>query len=194
MNNNLGNLRLIAKGHPVSSEPETEQVWQEPADRLLILLNTKPAGLETAEVQRRLAIYGPNDAATVKRSPRWLQFVARFGNPLIIILLIASAVSAATGDIASFVIIFVIVMLSIIFDFVQEVRAQNAVEALRQSVAVQAAAVRRDGTGIPVPDPPNSMPRRYCRATASPGRSCNPSRLAAARKPGSLCQPGTADG
>ena len=150
MNNNLGNLRLIAKAHPVSGEPETEQVWQEPVDRLLILLKTRPAGLETAEVQTRLTIYGPNDAATVKRSPRWLQFLARFGNPLIIILLIASAVSAATGDVASFVIIVCIVMLSIIFDFVQEVRAQNAVEALRQSVAVQ-ATVRRDGTNVSVP-------------------------------------------
>jgi P-type Mg2+ transporter len=150
MNNNLGNLRLIAKAHPVSGEPETEQVWQEPVDRLLILLKTRPAGLETAEVQTRLTIYGPNDAATVKRSPRWLQFLARFGNPLIIILLIASAVSAATGDVASFVIIVCIVMLSIIFDFVQEVRAQNAVEALRQSVAVQ-ATVRRDGTSVSVP-------------------------------------------
>ena len=58
--------------------------------------------------------------------------------------------SAATGDVASFVIIFCIVMLSIIFDFVQEVRAQNAVEALRQSVAVQ-ATVRRDGTSVSVP-------------------------------------------
>ena len=150
MNNNLGNLRLSAKAHPGSGEPETEQVWQEPADRLLALLKTKATGLETAEVQTRLAIYGPNDAATVKRSPRWLQFLARFGNPLIIILLIASAVSAATGDVASFVIIVCIVMLSIIFDFVQEVRAQNAVEALRQSVAVQ-ATVRRDGTSVSVP-------------------------------------------
>ena len=150
MNNNLGNLRLSAKAHSGSGEPETEQVWQEPADRLLALLKTKATGLETAEVQTRLAIYGPNDAATVKRSPRWLQFLARFGNPLIIILLIASAVSAATGDVASFVIIVCIVMLSIIFDFVQEVRAQNAVEALRQSVAVQ-ATVRRDGTSVSVP-------------------------------------------
>ena len=33
MNNNLGNLRLIAKAHPVSGEPETEQVWQEPVDQ-----------------------------------------------------------------------------------------------------------------------------------------------------------------
>ncbi len=133
-----------------TGEPDSEQVWQEPADRLLTRLQTKLAGLDENEVRSRLETYGPNDAATVKRTPLWLQFLARFGNPLIIILLIASAVSAATGDIASFVIIFCIVMLSIIFDFVQEVRAQNAVEALRQSVAVQ-ATVRRDGAVVSVP-------------------------------------------
>jgi Mg2+-importing ATPase len=150
MNDNPNNLRLASNAPPRNGEPEREQVWQEPADRLLMMLKAKTTGLEAAEVQSRLAIYGANDAANVKRSPLWLQFLARFGNPLIIILLIASAVSAATGDVASFVIILCIVMLSIIFDFVQEVRAQNAVEALRQSVAVQ-ATVRRDGTRTSVP-------------------------------------------
>ena len=150
MNDNPGGLPIFAETLAATGEPEPEQVWQETANRLLVMLDTKSTGLDTAEVRSRLRTYGANDAATVKRSPLWLQFLGRFGNPLIIILLVASAVSAATGDIASFVIIFVIVMLSIIFDFVQEVRAQNAVEALRQSVAVQ-ATVRRDGACISVP-------------------------------------------
>ena len=141
---------MVVDAHLDTGEPGPEQVWQEPMDRLLAGLKTKAAGLTTAEAQSRLATYGPNDAATVKHRPLWLQFLARFSNPLIIILLIASAVSAATGDVASFVIIFCIVMLSIIFDFVQELRAQNAVEALRQSVAVQ-ATVRRDGASVSVP-------------------------------------------
>ncbi len=58
--------------------------------------------------------------------------------------------SAATGDVASFVIIAAIVLLSISLDFIQEVRAQDAVEALRRSVAVQ-ATVRRDGHAVSVP-------------------------------------------
>jgi Mg2+-importing ATPase len=97
-----------------------------------------------------LATYGPNDAATVKRSPLWLQFLVRFRNPLVIILLVASGLSAATGDFASFLIVVSIVTISITLDFVQEVRAQNAVEALRRSVAVQ-AKVRRNGTGLSLP-------------------------------------------
>src|SRR5271165_3961788 len=123
MNDHPSGLRPNAEAYPAAGEPEPEQVWQEPADRLLVRLQTKPAGLSSAEARSRLATYGPNDAATAKRTPLWLQFLARFGNPLIIILLIASAVSAATGDIPSFVIISVIVMLSIILDFVQEMRA-----------------------------------------------------------------------
>ncbi len=150
MNDNSGFVHTHIAARLSTGEPEREQVWQEPVDQLLVMLNAKITGLGTAEVRSRLARYGANDAATVKHSPLWLQFLTRFGNPLIIILLIASAVSAATGDVASFVIIVCIVLLSIIFDFVQEVRAQNAVEALRQSVAVQ-ATVRRDGTRVSVP-------------------------------------------
>ncbi len=132
------------------AEPEPEEIWREPADWLLGRLATKLSGLDAAEVGSRLAAYGPNDAASSKRVPLWLQFVARFRNPLVIILLVASGLSAVTGDIASFLIVVTIVTMSMTLDFVQEVRAQNAVEALRRSVAVQ-AKVRRDGASLSVP-------------------------------------------
>jgi Mg2+-importing ATPase len=63
---------------------------------------------------------------------------------------VASGLSAATGDAASFFIVVTIVTSSMTLDFVQEVRAQNAVEALRRSVAVQ-ATVRRNGARLSVP-------------------------------------------
>jgi P-type Mg2+ transporter len=135
---------------PTNGELSPEAIWTEPIDWLLTRLATTRAGLSTAEVQLRLTRYGPNTAATVKRSPLWLQFLARFRSPLVIILLVASGLSAATGDVASFVVVVTIVTISITLDFVQEVRAQNAVEALRRSVAVQ-ATVRRDGANISVP-------------------------------------------
>jgi Mg2+-importing ATPase len=135
---------------PTSGEPGPEAIWTEPADRLLTLLATTRAGLAAAEVQSRLTRYGPNTAAPAKHSPLWLQFLVRFRNPLVIILLVASALSAATGDAASFIFVVTIVTMSITLDFVQEVRAQTAVEALRRSVAVQ-ATVRRDGASLSVP-------------------------------------------
>ncbi len=134
----------------VQGDLSAEEVWREPVDRLLARLATSTAGLDTAEAEVRLETFGPNDAAIVKRAPLWLQFLSRFRNPLVIILLAASGLSAATGDVASFLIVVVIVTISMTIDFVQEVRAQNAVEALRRSVAVQ-ATVRRNGTSLSVP-------------------------------------------
>ena len=134
----------------VNDELSAEEVWQEPVDRVLARLETSAAGLDATEAQLRLKRFGPNDAAIVKRSPLWLQFISRFRNPLVIILLVASGLSAATGDVASFLIVVVIVTISMTIDFVQEVRAQNAIEALRRSVAVQ-ATVRRSGACLSVP-------------------------------------------
>ena len=142
-------MKDVREGDEVG-EPAAEEIWQEPLDRLLARLATTPAGLDSAAANSRLATYGPNDAATVKRLPLWLQFLARFRNPLVIILLVASGLSAATGDVTSFLIVVAIVTMSMTLDFVQETRAQNAVEALRRSVAVQ-ATVRRDGARLSIP-------------------------------------------
>jgi len=127
-----------------------EEVWTLPAETLLVRLGTTASGLDTTKVRLRLKACGLNDAATVNHSPLWLQFLTRFRNPLVIVLLVASGLSAATGDVASFVIVISIVTASITLDFIQEVRAQNAVEALRRSVAVQ-ATVRRDGKNLSIP-------------------------------------------
>ena len=147
---NVGELS-VAGGLPAATcEIGPEEFWKEPVDQLLARLATTPAGLAAADAQSRSKKFGLNDAATVKRSPLWLQFISRFRNPLVIILLVASGLSAATGDVASFFIVVTIVMLSMTLDFVQEVRAQNAVEALRRSVAVQ-ASVRRNGACVSMP-------------------------------------------
>jgi len=135
---------------PAIDELGAEEIWKEPLDRILARLAATAAGLGATEAQSRLKSFGPNDAAVVKRSPLWLQFLSRFRNPLVVILLVASGLSALTGDVSSFAIVVTIVMMSMTIDFVQEVRAQNAVEALRRLVAVQ-ATVRRNGANISVP-------------------------------------------
>src|SRR5262245_29742675 len=58
---------------------------------------SKPGGLADREAKRRLAEYGPNDALMHRRRPLWRQIVERLANPLIIILLFASGLSAWTG-------------------------------------------------------------------------------------------------
>ena len=129
---------------------DTTAFWNAPTQSLLTELAASDAGLTSREADRRLLRYGPNDAAAPKHTAAWLRFARRFANPLVIILLLASGLSAATGDVASFVIIVAIVLLSVLLDFVQENRAQSAVDALRQRVALR-AAVRRDGGEVSLP-------------------------------------------
>jgi P-type Mg2+ transporter len=85
------------------------------------------------------------------RRTRLLARVAkRFAEPLVAILLIAAAISGATGDLTSFAIILAVVSLSIVLDVVQEHRAELAAEALKRSVAIH-ADVQRDGAIVSVP-------------------------------------------
>jgi acetyltransferase len=75
--------------------------WKHPPADLLAELNATKDGLRSSEAARRLQRYGNNDAATTKRTRPWRRLVRRLGNPLIIVLLLASALSAATGDLTA---------------------------------------------------------------------------------------------
>lgn len=75
--------------------------------------------------------------------------LARFKNPLVILLLVASSVSALTGELTNFFIIAVMVLFSVTLDFVQEHRAGKAAASLRQSVSVR-ARVERDGKPVEI--------------------------------------------
>jgi Mg2+-importing ATPase len=89
------------------------------------------AGLSSAQAATRLAEAGPNVMREGHARSLLLQYLTRFKNPLVIILLAASAVSAATGELLNFVIVSVIVLLSVTLDFFQEYRANAAADALR---------------------------------------------------------------
>ena len=119
--------------------------WNLPLPRLLAELGATRAGLSGEEVERRLAKYGPNDALAHRRRPLWRQLLDRFANPLILILLLASGLSAWTGEVTSFALIIGIILLSVVLDVVQQARAENTVDALRRSVGLKAEALR-DGT------------------------------------------------
>ena len=83
----------------------------------------------------------------MQHSTGLMQFLRLFLNPLVIILLLASAVSAFLGDVVNASIIVTIVLLSILLNFVQTYRSQQAVERLRASVALT-ATVQRDGQWV----------------------------------------------
>ncbi|QGM48032.1 magnesium-translocating P-type ATPase [Methylocystis heyeri] len=100
------------------------------------------AGLTSAEAHSRLAKFGPNQFHDRQQQPLLLQFLSRFKNPLVILLLVASAISALTGEITNFLIISTMVLLSVTLDFVQEYRAGKAAESLSQSVSLRATVIR----------------------------------------------------
>src|SRR4051812_37264169 len=75
--------------------------WTRPLAELKAELGGDPAGLSPEEAERRLARFGANEAASHGRPALWLQFLSRFQSPLILILLIASLLSAVAGDLRS---------------------------------------------------------------------------------------------
>ncbi|MEI7430962.1 MAG: magnesium-translocating P-type ATPase [Betaproteobacteria bacterium] len=98
--------------------------------------------MSAGEAKTRLARFGPNLFRESNEKSLLAQFLTRFKNPLVIILLVASGVSAFTGEITNFIIISCIVLLSVTLDFVQEYRANAAAEKLRQSVSLRANVLR----------------------------------------------------
>jgi Mg2+-importing ATPase len=113
-------------------------------------MNGTPLGLGSSEARERLARYGPNQIRPRRERALLVQFLLRFRNPLVLILLAASLVTALTGDATGAAIIGVIVLMSVTLDFVQEHRAGRAAERLARQVAVT-ATVLRDGTPREVP-------------------------------------------
>jgi Mg2+-importing ATPase len=134
-----------------NSPSERESVfWRQSIPELMGRLSASDSGLASSEAAERLKRFGPNVLHPPRKRALVLQFLARFLNPLVIILLIASAVSAFTGDETSFFIISIIVILSVTLDFIQEHRAGKAAEKLRQSVAIRVQALR-DGRSSDIP-------------------------------------------
>ncbi|MGV0977164.1 MAG: cation-transporting P-type ATPase, partial [Azonexus sp.] len=100
--------------------------WLEPLPASAGESQDAASGLSAAEARLRLASCGPNLFREQSEKSLLRQYLSRFKNPLVLILLVASAVSALTGEVTNFVIISCIVLLSVTLDFVQEHRANAA--------------------------------------------------------------------
>jgi len=127
-----------------------DDFWRMPPDAALATLDSSMDGLSSRMAAQRLADHGPNEIATRRRRHPLADLGRRLANPLVAILLVASAIAGATGDLASFVIILSIVLLSTGLDMVQERRAEATAEALKRSIALS-ARVLRDGQAQELP-------------------------------------------
>ena len=124
--------------------------WNLPSASLQSQLAATQAGLSQQEARARSARFGPNTLKDNGERPLLIQYLSHFKNPLVMVLLAASAVSALTGEITGFIIIWAIVLMSVTLDFFQEYRAGRAADQLKKTVAVR-ATVLRDGHSQDIP-------------------------------------------
>src|SRR5215216_3577121 len=128
------------------------------AEEVVAELGSDPQrGLSGQEASARLQQYGPNKLETEKPVPAWQRFLAQFQDVLIILLLVATAISVGlwvyerdTALPYEGLTIFAIVLLNGILGYVQEARAERAVAALR-AMSANEATVMRDGERRSVP-------------------------------------------
>jgi len=107
-------------------------------------------GLTQAEAGARLSTYGPNRLAEAPKRPAWRQLLDQFRNFLIIVLLIAAAVSLVVSqDVKTAVVVAVVVVANAVIGFVQERRADASLDALRKML-VPTARVRRAGQVVAI--------------------------------------------
>src|SRR5690242_8876063 len=115
-----------------------------------VALEAGSTGLTQAEAKRRLAQFGPNEPAPAKRTAPLVQLLLLLANPLAIMLLVASGISAALGEVINASIIITMVLFSVALNFIQTYRSQKAVDSIRKEVA-PTANVLRDSKWIEIP-------------------------------------------
>lgn len=144
---NSGNACLTGKNNLAKEMPidsKRRPWWLEPLREEEAARIARYPGLSDLEAKARLIQFGPNLFRKRRERSLLLQYLTRFKNPLVIILLVASAVSALSGEATNFLIISLIVLLSVTLDFLQEYRANEAAKKLRQSVSVRAFVIREN--------------------------------------------------
>jgi Ca2+-transporting ATPase len=119
-------------------------------DESFLQLMSQPGGLTATEAETRLRQYGPNELKAAHRISAWEILLEQFKNVLILILLGATAISLFLGHGVESIVIAVIVLFAVVLGFIQEYRAERAIEALRK-MAAPTATVLRDGMETKVP-------------------------------------------
>ncbi|MCU0403876.1 MAG: cation-translocating P-type ATPase [Chitinophagaceae bacterium] len=118
-------------------------------DLVLQDLHTTENGLTQQEALKRLEKFGSNELQEKKKVPAWMLFLHQFKDFMIIILMAAAVLSGIMGDLTDTIIILVIVLLNALVGFIQEYRAEKAMDALKK-MSITHTKVLRDGEATEV--------------------------------------------
>lgn len=114
-----------------------------PLHELILLLESDSIqGLGEEEARARLAQFGPNELPPVRRHGPIVRFLLQFHHPLIYVLLVAGSITALLGEFPDASVIFGVVLVNAIVGFVQESRAEGALEALLRYAQTEATVLR----------------------------------------------------
>lgn len=139
--------------HPLATPRNTfmnltneSTVWHHlPTAQAIGLLKTDlKSGLSGDEVLKRRETFGENTLTAKKGRSEWLRFLLQFHAPLLYILLLASLITAILGEWVDSAVIFAVVFLNALVGYLQEAKAEKAINALAGMVLTK-ATVRRDG-------------------------------------------------
>ncbi|MEW6525207.1 MAG: cation-translocating P-type ATPase [Spirochaetota bacterium] len=121
-----------------------------PVEEVFTSLKTSDKGITQEEAQSRLSTYGFNELKEKKKITPLMMLLHQFTDFMILVLIAAALLSGFLGEISDTIAIIVIVVLNAIIGFVQEYRAEKAMEALKKMSAPMATVIR-DGTPVNIP-------------------------------------------
>ena len=123
--------------------------YARPAEEVLADLESKPQGLSVSAAEQRLAVYGPNLLAAPLTKNPMVRFLAHFNDVLIYVLLAAAVLKSIFGDWIDAAVIFAVAVINAVIGFLQEGRAEKALDGIRRMLSLH-AYVRRDGVWVDV--------------------------------------------
>lgn len=120
------------------------QSYQKETEVVLKGLGSTRDGISSLEAQKRLAEFGPNELQEKKKKTILLMLLDQFKDFMILVLIGAAIIAGIIGEPADTLVIIAIVIINAIIGFIQEYRAEKAMEALKK-MAANAATVLREG-------------------------------------------------
>jgi P-type Ca2+ transporter type 2C len=118
--------------------------YNESIESIFDHLQSSVRGLDNGEVEKKLKEFGKNSLVEKKKKPAWLLFASQFKDFMILVLMVAAVIAGIVGDTTDTIIILVIVILNAILGFIQEYRAEKAMEALKQMATPQSLVIRNN--------------------------------------------------